>query len=438
MSPPETGKKTRHLSARQKRKAAAAPVSAAPDSQTAADGDGDGRQTLRLSAIDTWFFRESRPHNALGASELRSLFPPPPATIAGALRTAIGDARSTDWQRFNADPDHPLRAIIGHGNDLGPLQLDGPWLELDGTRLYAAPAFLLARGEGGQRQFQRLRVGTAAHTDLGHVHLPTLPEGVRDYQPLTDAWVTAEALRKLLSGGRPRPEQVYTLDQLCISEPRLGIARDPRSHSVQEGMLYQTRHLRPRPELSVAAGVRGLDPAQTLPAGTLARLGGEGRLASLELSSRPDPLPTLAPQAGPPGSQVGLILLLLTAADTGNGWLPPGFRRDRDPADPGPQSWSGKLHGIPLRIRAAALGRAQRRGGWDQAASRPRAVRSLLPPGSAWYCEPITDSDLQTSIDTLHGSQLPGTDNYHQQLGHGQIAAGLWPSTEHPAQEHTP
>ena len=45
---------------------------------------------ITLTAYDTWFFREFRPHDAVGASELSSLFPPPIRTLAGALRTLIG------------------------------------------------------------------------------------------------------------------------------------------------------------------------------------------------------------------------------------------------------------------------------------------------------------------------------------------------------------
>ena len=42
--------------------------------------------------LDTWFFREARPHGSVGNSELGSQFPPPVRTLLGALRTAIGDA----------------------------------------------------------------------------------------------------------------------------------------------------------------------------------------------------------------------------------------------------------------------------------------------------------------------------------------------------------
>ena len=77
--------------------------------------------------LDTWFFREARPHGSVGNSELGSQFPPPVRTLLGALRTAIGDAwfarHGGDWRGL-AD-DSALQAHIGLGDDLGPLRAVG-------------------------------------------------------------------------------------------------------------------------------------------------------------------------------------------------------------------------------------------------------------------------------------------------------------------------
>ncbi|WP_407647963.1 type III-B CRISPR module-associated Cmr3 family protein [Endozoicomonas gorgoniicola] len=41
------------------------------------------RWRLIFTPVDTWFFRESRPHGAAGADRLESLFPPPVRTVVG-------------------------------------------------------------------------------------------------------------------------------------------------------------------------------------------------------------------------------------------------------------------------------------------------------------------------------------------------------------------
>lgn len=58
------------------------------------------------------------------------------------------------------------------------------------------------------------------------------------------------------------------------------------------------------------------------------------------------------------------------------------------------------------------------------AAHQPRAVQSLIPAGSVFYCE-IDDADTQTAINALHNIQI-GKD---QHLGRGHIAVGLWNET---------
>ena len=70
---------------------------------------------ITLTAYDTWFFRESRPHDAVGASELSSLFPPPIRTLAGALRTLIGDQLAINWQTLQSatQPDFNFVAELG-------------------------------------------------------------------------------------------------------------------------------------------------------------------------------------------------------------------------------------------------------------------------------------------------------------------------------------
>ena len=50
-----------------------------------------------FSASDSWFFKEARPMETVGASRLDSLFPPPAKTVIGAIRTSIGDALGVDW-----------------------------------------------------------------------------------------------------------------------------------------------------------------------------------------------------------------------------------------------------------------------------------------------------------------------------------------------------
>lgn len=397
--------------------------------------------TWRFHALDTWFFRESRPHGAIGGAELDSLFPPPARTLVGAVRTLLGERAGVDWQAYadtrGAIPagGKTLRDLIGFGDDLGPLRCAGPWLtrvEDDKTaeRLYPAPLFLAAKTEAGGPGYHRLAIGPAVDCDLGRVRLPVL--AARGAKILDEHWLTGAGYARVLAGGLPEPAEVVKTADLLHREPRLGIARANARRTVEAGLLYQTRHIRPRigedgRELAVELDLSGVAPEWApLPARDRVRLGGEGRLALVATRTDTPPLPA-APR---PSGQQGLVLVLLShallEADAEGGWLPP--------AGPGggadPTLWRGRLKTIPLTCHAAVLGKAVREGGWDLAARRPRPVRSLIPTGSAWFCT-VDDGDMAAALAALHG-QAVGKDT---ELGRGLLAVGLW--NDHAPKENT-
>lgn len=386
-----------------------------------------GRVGMHFSALDTWFFRESRPHNAVGAAELSSQFPPPARTLVGALRTLIGEQIDTDWAAYKRDGEaHPLAQIIGHGDDLAPLHIDGPWPMLDGERLYPAPGFLLKQAPGVGQGLRRLVIGAPVETDLGRVRLPVMPNNERGARPLSECWLTAAGMANVLAGGLPPPASLKSARDLFDWEPRLGIARDNRRRTVEEHMLYQTRHLRPRAGLAVELGVRGLEIAYRPSDNAVQRLGGEGRLAAMEMVATPDPLDVLRVKQAPTHAR-GLILVLLTSTDLGGNWLPPGFILDEDQT--GIRSWYGSIADVKLRIHAGVIGKAQREGGWDLMRNMPRPVRSLIPAGSAWYCTvDDNDGDIASALAVLHGRQIGSEET--QRLGRGLLAAGIWPKLD--------
>lgn len=376
--------------------------------------------TLRFTALDTLFFRESRPFEAIGGSELASLFPPPPRTVAGAIRSAIGDALGADWQAFHNDldgytiGDATLRSRIGYGDDLGHLRMKGVGLAENGVRLYPAPLFLLCKDKDSV--LRRLEIGKADSTNLGRVRLPRLPEGCADYKPLENVWLTSADLEKVLQGVVPDTGDLRSAAKLFSEEPRLGIARDNQLRTAQKGLLYQSRHIRPNRKvgLSIEADVTGLEDVKI--SRLVVRLGGEGRMVGIESINPPPSFPD-APK--PTGQEHGLIIILVTPARfDGRAWLPIGFTQQEDN---GCRVWRGVVSGISLTIHCAVLGKPLREGGWDMAAKCPRPVQSLLPAGSAWFCT-VDNGDLAKAIVALHDKQI-GED---QQLGRGRIVCGLW------------
>ena len=356
----------------------------------------------RFDPLDTWFFREARGFETSGHNELSSLFPPPARTVVGAIRTLIGEQHGVDWSRFREAEEYAgLRALIGDSDSLGQLQLRGPYPLWNNERLYPVPLHLL----GKEDAYRFLEPGDAVTCDLGRVRLPRIrhddTEPLRGAKPFEDAWLTHDDLQRVLTG--EPPQQVIQSRDLYDEEPRLGIARNHQRRTAQEGLLYQTRHLRPREGLAIGAETRGLS-AEQCPAPGVIRFGGEGRPSALSLNQRP-PAPLVTPKTE--GQR--LLLMLLTHADfgqTSTGWLPPGFTPSEQGEQDSPRVWRGVIQGVRLTIECAVIGKAVREGGWDLARQRPRPVRSLsaaLPSRTATSSRP----ELPISASSAPGATSP-------------------------------
>ena len=369
-------------------------------------------ETWEFNALDTLFFRESRPMESVGGSELQSSFPPPARTLIGAVRTSIGEALNTDWKCYASDLQHPLRERIGSPESLGPLTFTGPWLVQGSQRLYAMPLAVLFNAEGKQT---RLQPATAPqHCDLGYVCLPEKANpSLMGAAPLEQAFITREGLLAYLEGRAVESKHIVHAHELFSHEERLGIARDNSSRVTGDGLLYQTRHIRPHTsaDLAIGIGVGGLD-AQGIPRQGIVRLGAEGRLANWQ---RKPAAADLQPKK--PVQAKGLVLLLQTHALFAAGWLLDGF----SPIErQGQTLWQGQIKGITLRIVCAVTGKPVREGGWDLVNRCPRALQSLVPAGSCYFCE--VDDDLAQACQALNGIKI----GQEQEYGRGELIAGYW------------
>lgn len=383
------------------------------------------KKTFRFCAFDTLFFKESRPFESIGGSELLSVFPPPPRTIMGAIRTAIGDAKGVNWAVFSkgGEETREVQDIIGYGDDLGALSLDGIWFSVGSEkkqRLYPVPLFLLKKAINDDVDFERLQIGEPVRTHLGNVFLPEMSKNKVGYKPLDSHWLTQSGLAKVLSGERPSFDDVFESGQLFSQESRLGIALDNETRTVNEKMLYQSKHIRPVDDLTIEVDVTGV-PDDLLNKRVL-RLGAEGRMSGVELVGANEV------QALPEAPTVvaetkGLILALLTPAHFSEGdWLPSGFVANEMSEV---RCWNGEVSGVKLKLHAAVIGKSQREGGWNVAEHKPRAVESLIPAGSCFYCT-VDSGDIQAATNALHGQTIGN----QTELGRGRIVCALWNESE--------
>jgi len=389
------------------------------------DGSGEVGPCWSFSALDTWFFRESRPMESVGGAQLSSVFPPPARTVIGAIRTAIGQAHGVDWHNYpnGQHPGHQvLRELMGDADGLGRLSFSGPFVIRSGQRLYPAPLVVLQARQANKKDtalFTRLVPSDdLTDCDLGRVQLPKkMNAAAQGAKPLEQTWLTAKGLHAVLAGQTPMADDVIEAEALFRAEERLGIGRDNATRTTQDGLLYQTQHVRPALGVALGMQVQGLEADQTVPAQGLMRLGAEGRMAHWSRSNGHTLLAS-------PAKGSRLLLVLMTHARFTQGWLPDGFVASTLPAS-GQNVWEGTLHGVTLRLLCAVVGKPVREGGWDLALRAPRPMESLTPAGSSYFCE-VLDVDATAApgcaVQALHGRHV-GLDTA---LGRGEMAVGIW------------
>lgn len=389
-----------------------------------------------IRPVDTWFFREARAHDAVGVGALRSMFPPPLATLAGAIRTTWGDALGVNWAEWmQRSESHPM---LGDAEQMGQLRIRHLQLVVNEQPLYPLPQDVLLTASEPPA-LERLVIADPIQCDLGYVAMAKATPGSK---PLDESWLTHAGLTQWLQGQTPSLEAVQSSTEFMSPEMRLGIGRDVAHGTVKTGLLYQTQHLRAREDLSLVLEVYieypdSADPLP-LPSATSMRLGGEGRSAAVTLDATPPSLPE-APSAQALAEHGRFCLLLNSPAqfnpdDMALGWCLPGFQPVHDPERNATTHWEGELAGIPLRILSCVLQRPLRVGGWDQKQRRPKALHTLTAPGSVYYCELAnTDPDhaltqMQDLLERVHGWHFGAQTDF----GYGQLLVGLWPAHSTP------
>lgn len=366
-----------------------------------------------FTALDTLFFKESRPIESIGGSLLGSVFPPPARTVIGAIRTSIGDALNVDWQAYAKGELPAVEQVMGSAQSLGPLSFSGPYLMLGQNRLFPIPlSYLEASGE----QTRLLPSNIPVRCDLGTVKLPQKQDNLAGAKPREGALVTEQGLIQFLSGYQIDKSEVVDCADLYASEYRLGIARDNQTRVTGDGMLYQTQHIRPKQkvDLKIAMNVHDLK-SHNIPHAGLVRLGAEGRLAEWQ-RTQSQPLPAIEK----PKHTQGLMLMLLTPALFTNAWYPDGFVKVRQ-ADT--DYWQGEIAGVRLNIVSCVIGKPQREGGWDMAKKEPRPLASYVPAGSCYFCEVVDPQlTLEAIQQQLHGQKI----GQETEFGRGELAVGYW------------
>lgn len=335
---------------------------------------------INFQQIDSWFFRESRPHGSVGANALSSVFPPPTRTLMGAIRSQIGyqyfaNNPSYSWDDLDNLPQ--LQAVIGNANHLGSLQPKGVFLQQQindqTTYFLPAPSNICSKAEDNKHHFIAFGLTPEPYqTDIGKIQLPTLPDKVdglidsRGFKPLENTWISTKVWQAILNGDISQvnklSSQIYQLEDFMTGEYRLGIELQTPYRSIKEGQLYQTTHLRLNTDVSIFMPVQYDDEhlqqlnVDIVNKKSLVRLGGEARMASVQFDSDAIEYLPKVPEKftdNKPNAKKHFMLYFISKLSMETGWLPAGFKQNATQ-----NGFVGNINGIEMTILSACIGKA--------------------------------------------------------------------------------
>lgn len=390
---------------------------------------------LFIKPNDLLFFRDGRPFDAGMDFMARLAFPPTPIPFYGAIRAAILGQRGDYFAQFDprlstADGWSTELETIGPQDEKRTLRISDFGLARRTfgriKRFFPMPHDLVVEKSHGapqQRHFvlqpRPLAKNTLANSP-GGLQLLTADRPADSWLPLErpEKLLTQDGLTAYLQGQTMDNSDYYVMPEtLYKGEPRIGIHRNRKTRSAQEGLLYAIEFARLDDgsanqetgfvlEINTDLLENGQDALKTL------RLGGECRSVFYQTND------VEWDEIACPAVTNRFKLLLLTPAIFTNGWLPDGIDD---------QKMEGEIGSMKVRLISAALGRSVGIGGWDIVARQPKPVRRAVPAGSVYFFEtgdggPV---DREALEDRLHLQSIHGDSNFAKQ-GLGITTIGAW------------
>lgn len=377
-------------------------------------------RTLEVHALAPLLFRDGRPFTAADGTETsaQSMPAPLPSTLAGFVRTQVGNGLGWDWSR---------KETLENAHGIG---VNGPLLVRDGCILLPAPKDAVIYGADtpeviSLKPFERVPDGAGCDLPDGLVPL----EVGRDEKPATGyALWTTEMMTHWLLGEKPEKLEKISLPP---EEQRTHVGIDPASGRANDGVLYSVayrslesskQHEKPATRWendhrtwTIRARVTLPEPER--PPERVGHFGGERRPATVGVLERNHWFCCPNTVRSKVKAKSRIRLILATPAIFEHGWKPAWLERTGAPNQP------AGLGKVKLKLVAAAVGRREAVSGWNLRENAERAVRWMVPAGSVYFFEV-----LEGDPDHLLESWLRPVSDLEQDRkdGFGLALWGVW------------
>jgi len=357
----------------------------------------------KIEPVDSLFFRDGSPYNMDETqNDVKSIFPPTPYTMAGALRASI--ARDMGW--VSGDWTEDIKDKLGDGKNLGKLNFFGPYILKDDEPIFMVPRTLMGKKSDDGSHWELIRKmipgEPITRSDMGeNIRYPSLTGNEVDMKNIT-GFISGKDLLKILWADDLDGIEIISDDDVYQFEFNVGIKRDDDLR-VDDGGLFSRRFVRlnegnrdesgKKDAISILAGIDGIDSEVS----GHVMLGGESKAAFVD-GIDPIKLPE-------PDDDTGLlkefVVLLITPARIPD--LSPG----------------GNIEGLPgdCELVSVCADRPQMIGGWDHNKG-PQPLRAHLKPGSILFMRSREGIDPKQKNGIKIGKDT--------EFGFGQIIIGKW------------
>lgn len=362
---------------------------------------------------DVLLFRDGKPFSAGTDIRARSLFPPTPLTIQGAIRARVlfsSGVSPADYAQGMSSTAQQLHNLIGTPQgDYGQLRLRGPFLARRENgrwvRYFPLPADVICLN-GSYALLQPLK------QPPWRSNLPPdlLTSWLRTTERIEEirGWISEQELRAYRDGSAPRT--VCKERGFVEREHRFGVALERAKRTVRESFLYLAECLRLKDGIAFWVEVEGISSSDLGGDKGFLQLGGEARAAYYTKES-----PVLSSLLTPPSPLPQRFkVVLLTPAWFSDGWQPQGG------------DW-GQFFNGSVRPVAAIVPRYHPIGGayvdeQRRKSAYQKPMRRFVPAGSVYFFE----HDGTASWTGKPFTETPPGEGDYGQIGFGVCVIGEW------------
>jgi len=238
-------------------------------------------------AAGTLLFKGAEPVDMGVDHNASHIFPPPPQTIVGALRTAVLVQNGIPFENYyKKDVPFNILSVIGETGNPYPFQVSGPLFRIGEQIFVPAPfCWFMDKAEWKNETVQVLRARvfraqpTKSRLIKGEDETPFwVKEGRGEMFSLGGSWLKLENLFST-----EETLEIFKSNYFYATEPRTGIALN-RNRSVRQGHLYTFIHVRLKPDVALAFGT---DVKLPLSNKGFLKLGAEQRFGRYEKIAEP-------------------------------------------------------------------------------------------------------------------------------------------------------